>query len=156
MAERSGSSRHARAASSLWKLLLWVLLFEAILDVFGLPLDEILIPLEVILDIGLVLVALVSTSGSGQAIGTGRGLRKSRGGVTHVSGIGVLVFWAFFAVIIAFQIWFASQHQILTLLFGIFELLFDGFLLLLGFLLTIGAVLSLRHDSVRQIGTGRG
>lgn len=159
MAEQEDSGRHVRRAQgSLWALLPFILLVELVLDILGLPLDEFLIPLEAVFDVGFLLVAAVSSmgGGSGRPIGSGRpGLRRGRRGLARVSGLGLAIYWVFVVGLFGFQLWFAGQHPILTLFLGVFEFLFDAFLVMIGFLLTIAAIAGARAESGREIGAGQ-
>lgn len=150
---------HARGGTSaIWGALSTILVIEAIVDIIGLPFDEILIPMEAIGDTAFVAVALLGTlssnRGSGRQIGSKRGvvgLRRSRRAVGG-NGIAVIAFWAFFVAILLFQWWFAIHHPAMTVLLFIFELGFDAMMLLFGAVITVMFLVGGRSNPSRQVG----
>ncbi len=149
---------HARGGTSaIWGALSTILVIEAIVDVIGLPLDEVLIPMEAIGDTVFVVVALLgilgSNRGSGRQIASKRGavgLRRSRRAIGG-GGIAVIAFWMFFVAIVAFQWWFSIHHPILTVLLIFFELGFDAMMLLFGAVITVMLLVGGRSSSSRQV-----
>jgi hypothetical protein len=155
-----GTGDGARSArSSILRMLPWILLIEAIIDIAGLPFDELLIPAEVVLDVGILALSALSTLGgssSGRAIGASSGPRRNRSGIASVNGWVLLIYWAFVVGLFVFQGWFALREPLLFLLFGIFILGFDVILVLVGTLLTLGTVFGRAQSNAgRQIGSGK-
>ncbi|MCI4345873.1 MAG: hypothetical protein L3K07_03875 [Thermoplasmata archaeon] len=131
------TSASARSSWATWGFFAGLLVFEFVLDIVGVLFDEILVPVELVLDAAVVLSILSSRPRPS----SGRRLGASRRGLVHS---GLALYWLLFFVFLAIAIWadvtvagFPLIGGFVLLFFSFFQFVIFGAFALFGLYLTL-------------------